>query len=159
MRLKKIEYGQYSGDYPTSGRDAMPATIRGVDYFYATVKDRPGEAYRFLSQLSSENVNLLVFNAVPLGPEHTQLVLVPESIEQLARAAEKTGLVLTGPQRALLIQGDDHLGALAQIHQKLCDAKINVYASSGVTDGRGGYGYVLYVRPEDFDNAARLLGI
>ncbi len=135
----------------------MPVTIRGVDYFYATVKDRPGEAYRFLSQLSTENVNLLVFSAVPLGPEHTQLVLFPESIEQLARAAERTGLVLTGPQRAILIQGDDHLGELASIHQKLSDARINVYASSGVTDGRGGYGYVLYIRPEDFDNAARLL--
>jgi hypothetical protein len=130
-----------------------------VDYFYATVKDRPGEAYKFLSQLSSENVNLLVFSAVPLGPEHTQLVLFPESIEQLARAAERNGIVLTGPQRALLIQGDDHLGALTDIHQKLSDARINVFASSGVTDGRGGYGYVLYIRPEDFDNAARLLGL
>ncbi len=137
----------------------MPAKMRAVDYFYLTVKDRPGEAYRLLSQLCAENVNLLVFSAVPMGPEHTQLVLFPEHVEALARAAEKMGLVLTGPQRAILIQGDDQLGALCDIHHKLYEAQVNVYASTGVTDGRGGYGYVLYVRPERFGDAARALGL
>ena len=83
----------------------------------------------------------------------------PESVELLVRAAEQTGLVLTGPQRAFLIQGDDKLGALAELHRKLADGQINVYASSGVTDGRGGYGYILYVRSEHYEDAACALGI
>jgi hypothetical protein len=137
----------------------MSVTVRGVDYFYVMVKDRSGEAYRLLSALAAVEVNLLAFNAIPMGPEHTQLVLFPDSSERLIRAAEEVGLLLTGPERAVLVQGDDRLGALADIHLKLFDAQINVYASSGVTDGRGGYGYVMYVRPEDFHKAELMLGL
>jgi len=136
----------------------MSVTVRSVDYFYVMVKDRPGEAYRLLSALAAVEVNLLAFNAIPMGPEHTQLVLFPDSSERLLIAAKTMGLLLTGPERAFLVQGDDRLGTLADIHLKLSDAKINVYASSGVTDGRGGYGYVLYVRAEDFHNAELVLG-
>jgi len=137
----------------------MGITIRRVEYFNATVKDRPGEAYRLLTQLATAEVNLLAFNAVPVGPEQTQLVIFPESVESLVRAAEQTGLILTGPQRAFLIQGDDKLGALVDLHHKLADGRINVYASSGVTDGSGGYGYILYVRSEHYEDAACALGV
>jgi predicted amino acid-binding ACT domain protein len=136
----------------------MTATIRGVEYFYVMVKDRPGEAYGLLSQLAAAEVNLLAFNAIPTGPEHTQLVLFPEKVELLIKAAEKAGLRLLGPERAFLIQGDDRLGAIADIHRRLLDAHINVYASSGVTDGRGGYGYILYVKADQFRSAALVLG-
>jgi hypothetical protein len=56
-----------------------------------------------------------------------------------------------------LIQGDDHLGALAEIHRRLLDARVNIYASTGVTDGDGHYGYVIYVKEEDHQAAARAL--
>lgn len=137
----------------------MGPKIRRVQYFYAMVKDEPGEAYRMLTQLASADVNLLAFKAIPMGPGLTQLVLFPETSERLAFAAEQTGVVLSGPQCAFLIQGDDRLGALVELHAKLSEAKINVYASDGVTDGRGGYGYVLYVRPDDYESAAGLLGV
>ncbi len=137
----------------------MPATIRPVGYFYATVKDRPGEAYRLLSRLAREEVNLLAFNAVPQGPAHTQLVIFPQEEAALARVAESLGLVLTGPQNAFLIQGDDELGALVEVHEKLSDANINVFASNGVTDGHSAFGYIIYLRPQDFDDAVRVLGI
>jgi hypothetical protein len=65
--------------------------------------------------------------------------------------------VLTGPQHACLIQGDDNLGALAEIHKRLRDANVNIYASTGVTDGEGRYGYVIYVREEDHQSAAKAL--
>ena len=123
------------------------------------VNDRPGEACRLLSQLASEEVNLLAFTAIPIGPDHTQLVIFPESVERLARAAENGGYILTGPQRAILIQGDDRLGALVGYLQKLHDAKINVSSSTGVTDGRGGYGYLIHLRAEDIDRAAEALKI
>ncbi len=133
--------------------------IRPVEYFHATVQDRPGEAYSLLSQLASSGVNLLAFSAIPAGLDHTQLMLFPESVEQMLRVAAATGLVLTGPQHALMIQGDDRLGALAEIHDKLAQAQINVYSSTGVADGRGGYGYILFVRTEDFERASRALDL
>ena len=137
----------------------MASRIRRVEYFHATVKDRPGEAYGLLSQLSGLGVNLLAFSAVPAGVEHTQLMLFPESVEALLRAAASEGLILSGPQHALLIQGDDELGALAGVHRQLSDQKINVYASTGVADGQGGFGYIVFLRSDDIDRAASVLGI
>jgi predicted amino acid-binding ACT domain protein len=136
----------------------MALSIRAVEYFYVTVKDRPGEACAVLSELSRQQVNLLAFNAIPTGLHQTQLVIFPEDTDRLVRAAENIALTLSGSQRALLIQGDDQLGSLVGIHQKLCDASINVYASNGVADGRGGFGYIVHVRSEDFDRAAQILG-
>jgi hypothetical protein len=133
--------------------------IRRVEYFYINVKDQPGEAYKLLSHLVEMQVNLLAFTAIPEGPTRAQLTLFPEDPAQLAQVARRTGLALDGPHPAFLVQGDDELGALARIHERLYEANVNVYASSGVTDGRGGFGYVVYVRPEDFVQAAEALGL
>ncbi|NIO00801.1 MAG: hypothetical protein GTO42_01465 [Candidatus Latescibacteria bacterium] len=137
----------------------MSAKIRSVEYFYTTVYDRPGEGCRILNSLAEGGVNLLAFTAVPVGPERTQIVLFPDNVDKLVRLAEDSDFVLTGPHRAFLVQGDDRLGALVEIHRKLCDENINVYSSSGVTDGKGGYGYIMHVKPEDYDNAARVLDV
>jgi hypothetical protein len=137
----------------------MASRIRRVEYFHATVKDRPGEAYGLLSQLAGSGVNLLAFSAVPAGVEHTQLMLFPESVEALLRAAASEGLILSGPQHAILIQGDDELGALADLHRRLSTSSINVYASTGVADGQGGFGYIVFLRSEDIEHAASVLGI
>jgi hypothetical protein len=136
----------------------MEAKARIVDYFYTMVKDHPGEACKILSHFAREEVNLLAFSAVPVGHEQTQLVVFPQHTDRLVRAAEKSGLSLVGPQHAVLIQGDDRLGALVGLLQKLCDARIDMSSSWGVTDGRGGYGYVIHVRAEDVAQAARVLG-
>jgi hypothetical protein len=137
----------------------MPFTMRRVQYFYSTVPDTPGEGYKLLSQLAERGVNLLAFTAVPVGPLRTQLTLFPERPEQLAEAARKAGMQLDGPNPALLVMGEDRLGALAEIHERLFEARVNVYASTGVTDGRGGFGCVLYVRPEELERAAPALGL
>ena len=135
----------------------MSIRIRRVEYFHATVKDSVGAGYQLLSEFADEGVNFVAFNAVPIGPVNIQMVLFPEKPELLLRAAGKLGVVLTEPQQALLVQGDDRLGTLAEIHRKLFDNGINVYASSGVTSGEGSFGYVVYVKPEDFEKAANTL--
>jgi hypothetical protein len=137
----------------------MAFRIRRIDYFYATVRDEPGAAYQILSQLAALGVNLLAFTAVPIGPSRAQLALFPEEDAVLVKAAREAGLVLDGPHPAFLVQGDDELGALASVHRKLFDAGVDVYASSGVTDGRGSFGYVVYVREDQSDRAARALGL
>jgi hypothetical protein len=137
----------------------MTTKIRRVDYFYATIKDQPGEAYKVLSHLEQLGINLLAITAVPTGPDNTQLTIFPEESIMLTTEAKKVGLKLDGPYRAFLIQGDDELGALSVIHMKLFKANVNVYASSGITDGKGGYSYILYVRPNQYELAAESLGI
>ena len=137
----------------------MAVRVRRVEYAYVTVRDRPGEAYQLLAALAEKGVELLAFGTFPTGPGHTQLQLFPADFEQLIIAASETGMILTEPNVAILVQGDDELGALVDIHRSLYDASVNVYASTGVTDGQGGYGYVVYVRPEDCDRASAALGI
>lgn len=136
----------------------MAFTIRRTEYYYALVPDTPGAGYQLLSQLAELGVNLVAFTAVPMGPMRTQLTLFPES-GSMMDAARKSGLRLDGPHPALLVMGEDKLGALARIHERLYDARVNVYASTGITDGRGGFGCVLYVRPEEIDRAGAALGL
>lgn len=137
----------------------MTAKIMKVDYYYMTVPDKPGAACHVLFQLAAADVNLLAFSAVPIGPENTQLVLFPESIDALARGAENAGFTLTGPNRALMVQGDDQLGALVSLHEKLSESGINVYASTGVADGKGGFGYVMYIKEDQYNEATRILDL
>ena len=137
----------------------MAYKIRRVEYFHTTVVDQPGESYKVLSALAGLGVNLLAFMAVPVGPATTQLTLFPEEPSKMASEAAKAKMTLEGPHRALLVQGDDELGALAVVHEKLFRADVNVYASTGVADGYGKYGNIIYVRPEDFSRAAKALEV
>lgn len=133
--------------------------MRRVDYFYATVRDELGAAYRVLAQLAERGVGLLAFTAVPSGPSLAQFALFPEDPSRLAAEAASVGLPLDGPYHALLVQGDDELGALAGVHERLFRAGVDIYASSGVTDGHGSFGYVVYVREDQFESAANALGV
>lgn len=133
--------------------------IQRVDYFHTTVGDEPGSAYQLLSWLSEMGINLLAFTGVPFGPLSTQLTIFPEDTKRMQTEAKKAQMQLDGPHPALLVQGDDKLGALAEIHEKLYDAQVHVSASSGVADGQGGYGYIIYVRPEEVERAAAALQI
>lgn len=137
----------------------MAYKISRVQYFHTNIKDRPGEAYKFLSNLAKLKVNLFAFIAVPVGPTMTQLTVFPESPALMKNEATRTGLFLEGPHPAFLVQGDDELGALAAIHLKIYEADVNVYSASGVSDGKGGFGYIVYVKSEDFEKAAAALGI
>ena len=137
----------------------MNIRIRRVDYFYLTVKDRPGEAYKLLALLAERGIALLAFTAIPSGEQRTQLTLFPEDAQRLTVEARNAGLALEGPHPALLVQGDNDLGALADLHRRLYEANINVYAASGVTDGRKGFGYLVYVQSADYERAAQVLGV
>lgn len=137
----------------------MAYTIQKVDYYYTTVKDQPGEAFKLLALIEEMGINLLAFTAVPVGPNSTQLAIFPEDVLQFKHEAQNAQMVLDGPHKAFLVQGDDELGALAPLHQKLYDANINIYSSSGVADGKGSYGYIIYVKPDDFERAVAALDL
>ena len=137
----------------------MAHTIRRVEYYYANIRDELGVAYRVLAQLAELGVNLLAFTAVPSGPNLAQFALFPLDPNKLTAEANAAQLKLDGPYHAFLVQGDDELGALASVHEQLFRAGVDVYASSGVTDGRGSFGYVVYVRDDQFEQAAGALGL
>jgi hypothetical protein len=135
----------------------MAYSIRSAEYYSTTIVDRPEEAYEFLSGLTDLGISLLAFAAVPVGPGHVQLTLFPEDPSRLEVESGRAGLKLDGPHQAILVQGDDELGALARIHRRLAEASVDIYSSNGVTDGQGSFGYVIYVRENQFDQALQAL--
>ncbi len=137
----------------------MAVSVRRVEYFYAMVRGGPDQAYELLTQLAAQRVNLLALNTVPMGPESTQLTLFPDDPMALQNAARAARFALDGPHAAVLVQGEDELGALAMVHTRLHQAGIQVYASSAVVDGRGYFGYVLYMRPEHVERALATLRV
>jgi len=137
----------------------MATKIKKVEYYYCAVEDQPGESYKLLSFLARVGVNLIAFTTVPTGPFRTQFTLFPDDPSRLVFEAQKANLNLEGPHPAFLVLGDDEIGALVDIHHKLFEAHVNVYSSNAVTDGRGGFGYVLYIRPDQYQKASEALGV
>jgi hypothetical protein len=136
----------------------MADTVRGVEYYYVTVSDEPGEGQRILSALKDSGVNLVAFLGFPLGGGRSQIDLVPEEPQQLRDAAERAGVTLSEAKRAFLIQGDDRVGAVADTLAKLAEANINLTAAAATGAGSGRYGMILWVAPADYDRAADALG-
>ncbi len=151
--------GCVSRDRKSSGGVSMAYTIKQVQYYYTIVKDQPGEAYKALHLLAEEGVNQLAFTAIPYGQGTTQLAIFPDDPGKLVHEAKFAGLSLEGPHHAFLIHGDDELGAMADVHRKLFDADINIYASSGIADGRGSYCSLIYVKEEDCERAGAILDV
>lgn len=135
----------------------MAETIQRVQYFYLEVPDKPGEGSRILRSLEDERVNLLAFSGFPKG-RRAQIDLIPADAAALKVAAKKAKLKLVGPKTAFLIQGDDRIGAMADIVVKLAEAKINVTAVDAVSAGIGRYGAILWVKPRDVNKATNVLG-
>lgn len=136
----------------------MPVSVHRVRYYYATVEEIPGQTYAILSQLAACGIDLLAFTAAPVGPKHVQWSLFPSNIKEFEDVAHDIGLPVSVVQDALLVQGDDRLGALADLHERLSRANVEVYATSGVTTGNERFGYVIYVKPDEIDRAAEAIG-
>ena len=136
----------------------MADTARGIDYYYVTVPDAPGEGQRILSALKESGVNLHAFLGFPLAGGQSQIDLVPEDPESLRVAAEQAGVTLSEAKRAFLIQGDDRVGAVADTTAKLAEANINVTAAAATGAGSGRYGMIVWVATADYERAADALG-
>jgi hypothetical protein len=136
----------------------MADTVRGVEYYYVTVPNEPGEGQRILSALKDSGVNLLAFLGFPLGGGRSQLDLVPEEPQQLRDAAAQAGVALSEAKRAFLVQGDDRVGAVAETLAKLAEANINLTAAAATGAGSGRYGMIVWVAPADYERAADALG-
>lgn len=138
----------------------MSLDIKKVEYYNITVDGHAGEGSKLLSVFAGVGVNLLAFKAVPVEHMRTRFSLFPDDGLKMTDGAKKAGLTLDGPHSALLIKGyDDESGALAGIYEKLSQADINVYESSGIANIKGSYGVVLYFKQEDCEKAVAALEV
>jgi hypothetical protein len=135
----------------------VPDDIRPIDYFYATVPDRPGEAARILSTLQYAGINLLGVSAFPHGARRSQLDLIPQNSATFMKVAKSLRLKLSKKKSGFLIRGDDRPGAIAEITQKLAQAKINITSVQAFCAGSSRYGGMLWVKPTDLRKAAKAI--
>ncbi len=136
----------------------MADTISRVDYFYIETPNKPGEAARALTKLKDAGINLLAFTGFPKG-QRAQLDFIPADPAVFVKAAKKAGWKLSAKKSGFLIQGEDRVGALADIMVRLVGAKINVTAVDAVCAGAERYGAILWVKPSDLKRAAKALGV
>jgi hypothetical protein len=134
----------------------MADTVRLVAYFYITVPDKAGEGARALQMLKEAGVNLLAFSGFPQG-RRAQLDFIPADPVAFKQAAKKAKWKVVGPKRGFIVEGDDRVGAVADLLERLGAAKINVTAIDAVSGTDGRFGAFFWVAPKDVKKAAALL--
>jgi len=132
--------------------------VQRIKYYYTVVSDRPGAGTKVLNALKAARVNLVAYNGFPTTKGRAQLVFVPSNERAFLAAARKAGIKLIGPKTAFLIQGDDRVGAVADIVSKLGRARLNVVAMNAIAAGKRRYGAILWVKPPNVAKAAKILG-
>jgi hypothetical protein len=135
----------------------MADRVRKVNYCYAKVSARAGQGAAVLDEIQSAGVNLLAFSGFPIGGGKAQLDLVTQDMAAVRGVARKNGWRLSKTKKAFLIQGDDRVGACHRQLKKLADQKINVTAVDAVSAGKGRYAAILWVKPQVYARAARVL--
>jgi hypothetical protein len=136
----------------------MALSVRRARYYHTAVDNIPGRGADILGKLRSSGISLLAFTSFPLDSQRVQLDFFADHPDKLKSALEEEGLEVVGPRKAFLIQGEDTVGALVEHHVHLAAAGISIHAANGVADGRGHFGYVLWVAPGDYERAAEILG-
>jgi hypothetical protein len=133
----------------------MAEAVRQVDYFYMEIPNKVGEGAKVLQTLKDAGVNLLAFSGFPSG-RRAQLDFFPADVAAFRGVARTNRWKLTGPKRGFLVQGDDRIGAVADLVGKLAGANIDVIAVDAISvDGR--YGALCWVAPRDVKRARVLL--
>lgn len=135
----------------------MAEIAQRLPYFYIEAPDKPGEGARALAVLKQAGVNLVAFSGFPKGRK-SQLDFVPSDPAAFRQAAKQAKWKVVGPKTCFVIQGEDRVGALADILAKLAGAKINVTATDAICTGDGRFGVLLWVKPRDVNRAAKALG-
>jgi hypothetical protein len=130
-------------------------TVRRVAYWYATVP--AGGENALLQRLATGRVDLLAYLAFPLPDGRVQIDLFPRGDAALEGVLSKDGMRLSARKEALLVEGSDRPGALAEHLSRLSTKGIPVVASTAIATPGGGYGFLIFVRPERLDDAARTL--
>jgi hypothetical protein len=137
----------------------MADLVQRIEYYYVEVPNRAGAAAEVFNVLKTRSVNLVAFNGFPTSDGRAQLVLVPSGGEGLVTVARETGIKLVGPKVAFLISDWEYLGAVADILSKLGEAGINVTAMQAIAGGDWRYSAIIWIKPQDIDKAAKVLGI
>lgn len=135
----------------------MADRILKAEYYKLETPNKPGEGARILKVLRDAKVDLLAFTGFPRGRK-TQMDFVPRNAAAFRKAMKRAGLRMSGKKTVFLIQGSDRVGAVHKVMDTLGKARINATAIDAVTDGKGHFAALLWVKAADVRKAAKELG-
>jgi hypothetical protein len=136
----------------------MDEIVRRVDYYYATVPDKSGEASRILSVLSETRTNLLGFSGFPVRGRKSQLDFVPDDTAAFLKVVKRASIKISKRKKGFLVRGSDGPGSLANVMGKLTDAGVNVTSAQIVSADDRKYAGLIWVKPRDMRKATKALG-
>lgn len=138
-------------------KEAALDTIRKADYFSMEISNKIGEGARVLDALRGAGVNLLAFTGFPSG-RRAQLDFIPADTASFRVAARKLGLKIGARKTVFLVEGNDRVGAIAELCDRIAAAGVNMTAMDAVSGGNGRYAAMFWVDPRDVNKTAKALG-
>jgi prephenate dehydratase len=102
-------------------------------------------------------VNLLAFTGFPAG-RRAQLDFIPAETASFKTAARKLRMKVGPRKTVFLVEGDDRVGAIAELCDRIAAAGINMTAMDAVSAGNGRYAAMFWVDPRDVNKTAKALG-
>jgi hypothetical protein len=135
----------------------MAESVKLAQYFKMAVPDKPGEGFKLLDAVKGAGVNLLAFSGFPRGRKG-QLDFVPEDPARFKEVAKYNKWKVQGPKSCFVVQGDDRVGAVADVVERLVDVKVNITAVDAVSAGMGRFAVLIFVKPGAVKKAATALG-
>ena len=135
----------------------MPKQIWKVTELIVGVEDKPGAFARVAEVVANGGVNLMAAVGYVESPGVGRIILVPQDTDKAKEALKKAGIADVEIADAVLVQGDDRIGAGRDLAQKIAEKGINVRALNAQALG-GKYQALIRVASEDVDKVLEILG-
>jgi hypothetical protein len=136
----------------------MDLLVERVDVWAATIDDRPGGLADVLSALRTAGADLqfIISRRTPEVPGKGVVFLAPLQNDREIRAASQVGFNITPSLHSVRVMGADRPGIIAELTQKLAEARINLRGVSAATVGTQ---FVAYMATDTLDDATRAIEI
>jgi hypothetical protein len=128
-----------------------------LNYYSVVIPNKAGEGAKLLGALKDAGVNLISFWGYPIKGKKAVLDIAPADGKVFAKTMKSCGLATSPKKVAFFIDGEDHVGAVAEILGKLAAAGINVHAVQALCAGAGRFGSLVQVAEADEKKARKVL--
>jgi hypothetical protein len=97
-----------------------------IEYNRIEVEYRVSDASKLLSALADNGIDFLAFKATSINGRRTLFTLFSDNAQNMVEVAGQNGFRVDGPYSAIWVKGNEEIGALAAIYERLSQANINV---------------------------------